>query len=242
MKKRLLTFAAQVLFLAFAAAILHSNAIAEDIILIKAEGVAPRIDDIAEAKKNALNDAIKNAVTQAAKSLYAMASNEGAKDEAIAAALSDPGRFIDNYRILSEETGAAEGAAAMAQKPDAAGTEVLHIWIELTINAGQLKHALGLTVATEAQILRLIKVTVLDIADYSTFSSIISALRNPAFAREVLYDSFLRGRIQLTVKTTEDALLLRENLSAALADALVAVVNGEREVIIRPSQKGEPVE
>lgn len=241
MKKKLLTIAAGILFLAFIATALNSNAVAEDIILIKAEGTAPRIDDVAEAKKNALNDAIKNAVTQAAKSLYAMASNEEAKDEAIAAALSDPGRFIDNYRILSEDTGAAEGATA-AEKSSAAGTEVLHIWIELTINSGQLKQALGLTGAAETQSLRSIKVTVLDIVDYSTFSSIISALKNPAFAREVRYESFLRGRIRLTIKTTEDAPLLRENLSAALTDALIAVVSSEREVIIRPSQKGEPVE
>ncbi len=235
------------MFLLLIAAMIGSNARAEDVILIKAEGVAQRTNDIAEAKKNALNDAIKNAVTQAANSLSAMAANEPAKAEAVASALSDTKRFILNYKILSEATGLAgamqpaQGAAGPEPTGMEQGAETLHIWIELTINAAQLKQALGLAAPIETQSLKSIKITVLDVVDYGTFSLILSALNDPAFAREVQYNSFLRGRINLTIKTTEDAMMLKQNLSALLTDALAAAVGNEREVIIRPAQKGEPV-
>jgi hypothetical protein len=209
-----------------------SASVADGPFVTKAEGVVEFQTDALKARKAALDNALKNAIS------LAIASIKGPEDP-----LPDlnPFDYILNFRILSEAV--SYGAGPHPPLTDnKETTESMHVWVEATIDIERLKEAVkGPDIKGPSQALTMLTVTIVDVNDYSEFASIVSMLRKTGHVADVSYSSFFRGRITLSLKTTGTVEALVQDLAGALSGYEAAAV-GQRSISIRPAKAEEGAE
>ena len=237
MRKKLTAFLALTVLLLFAA-----MAGAEDIAVIKAEGVALRAGNIAEVKKKAIDQALKNAVST---SLDRLVEAEGLTgfDKASSGMMSDPLSYILNYRILSEgwithmesipqiADALPESYDYFGQKPG--GLELYHIWIEASVDTARLANTLSsLTIKQDAPTSS-ITLAIVGVADYATFRTLVSSLKRVPAIKELSYSSFYKGRTVLALKATGSGQTLSERIAREVPGDFAVIPGGPGMIIIR---------
>lgn len=219
------------LFIIIAALILFlpDRALSGDITIVQAEGVAARADDIAEVKKKAMDQALRNAVLESTKILLSRESVV-ATDQALEAIASSPRAYVVNYKIRSEGWITHMDAAP---QEGIAGTELYHIWIDASIDTDALRAAVSKLVSIGGSSGQVV-INILDVKDYPTFRLVVSALERIPLVRDVSYSSFANGRITLVATVSGDTNSLAGRIAREVPEKF-AVMEGAGQIIIRPS-------
>lgn len=215
--------------------ILPEAAISGDVTLIQAEGIAAKSDDIAEVKRKAMDQALRAAVLESAKTILARESLS-APANAIESIASMPRAFVLNYKIRSEGWITHMDSASQTASPEAssaAGTELYHIWIDASIDATALRAAVAKLVSTGASTGQVV-INLMDVRDYPTFALLVESLQKIAFIKEVSYGSFTKGRITLMAIVSGDASQLAGRIAREVPENF-AVMEGAGQIIIKPS-------
>lgn len=214
----------------------------EGVSAVKSEGVAIRAENIAGVKKNAIDQALKNAV---ASTLNGLIKAEGLEDFDLAAIgiLSAPFSYVLNYRILSEgwithmesvppiASQLPESYGSFGQNPG--GLELFHIWIEASVDSMRLHNDLSkLTLRQEKPAAR-ITLNIIGVNDYATWRSLVDSLGQIPSIKDVSYSSFSRGRIVLALKSTGDGQTLSERIAGKIPGDFAVIPASERVIIIR---------
>lgn len=231
MKKALFTLTAALAF------ILPGAAFSGDVTLVQAEGIAAKSDDIAEVKRKAMDQALRAAVLESAKTILAKESLS-VPANAIESLASMPRAFVLNYRIRSEGWITHMDSAPQAPSPEAptAGTgssELYHIWIDASVDTSALRGAVARLASTDASTSQVV-INLLDVRDYPTFALLVEALQKITFIKELSYGSFTNGRITLTATVAGDASSLAGRIAREVPEKF-AVMDGAGQIIIRPS-------
>lgn len=224
------------LFALFAALafILPGPAVSGDITLIQSEGVAAKSDDIAEVKRKAMDQALRAAVLESAKTILARESLS-APANALESIASTPRAFVLNYKIRSEGwiTHMDSTSQAAFAEGLAAGTELYHIWIDASVDTTALRSAVAKLVSKGASMGQVV-INLMDVRDYPTFALLVESLQKIAFIKEVSYGSFTKGRITLTATVSGDASQLAGRIAREVPEKF-AVMEGAGQIIIKPS-------
>lgn len=237
MRKKLTAFLTLTALLFFAAI-----AGAAGVAVVKSEGVALRADNIAEVKRKAIDQALKNAVSL---SLDRMVEAEGLKgfDAASSGMLSDPFSYIMNYRILSEgwithmesipqiADALPESYASFGQRPG--GLELYHIWIEASVDEARLANALSSLTINQDAPTSSISLAIVGVDDYATFRTLLSSLERVPAIKDISYSSFYRGRTVLALKATGSGQTLSERIAREVPGDYAVIPGGPRMIIIR---------
>lgn len=213
--------------------ILPGPAISGDVTLIQSEGIAAKSDDIAEVKRKAMDQALRSAVLESAKTILARESMS-APANALDSIAASPRAFVLNYKIRSEGwithmDSASQGAEGGA----VGGTELYHIWIDASIDTTALRSAVSKLVSTGASTGQVV-INLMDVRDYPTFALLVESLQKIAFIKEVSYGSFTKGRITLMATVSGDASQLAGRIAREVPEKF-AVMEGAGQIIIKPS-------
>lgn len=221
---------------------------AEDISFVRSEGIISKAEDKADVKKKALDQALKNAVSQSLDNLLKQEAVEADPNSIKAAVLSNPRSFILNYKILSEGwithlESAPPVPVDLPESQSAVGIELFHIWIEATVDNGQLRAYLSkmnyLRADDRASVFTL---SLIDITDYKTFKSVLSSLKRVSNITDLTYDSFLGGRIVMSAKVKGDPQALTEKISKEMGDSFAVIPAGPNTVVIKAAPKTTTLE
>jgi len=214
--------------------ILPGAAISGDVTLIQSEGIAAKSDDIAEVKRKAMDQALRAAVLESAKTILAKESLS-APANAVESIASSPRAFVLNYKIRSEGwiTHMDSTSQASSEGALAGGTEMYHIWIDASIDTTALRSAVSKLVSTGASTGQVV-INLMDVRDYPTFKLLVESLQKIASIKEVSYGSFTGGRITLTATVSGDASQLAGRIAREVPEKF-AVMEGAGQIIIKPS-------
>ena len=230
MKKALFALTAALAF------ILPGAAFSGDVTLIQAEGIAAKSDDIAEVKRKAMDQALRAAVLESAKTILAKESLS-VPANAIESLASMPRAFVLNYRIRSEgwitHMDSPEPASPEAPVAGTGSSELYHIWIDASVDTSALRGAVARLASTDASTSQVV-INLLDVRDYPTFALLVEALQKITFIKELSYGSFTNGRITLTATVAGDASSLAGRIAREVPEKF-AVMDGAGQIIIRPS-------
>ena len=80
------------------------------------------------------------------------------------------------------------------------GLKLYHVWIEASVDFKGLKNDLSLTPSFEGENTSLVTVLLLTVTDYDKFTKVREAIEELENVKEVTLDSFLKGKIVLTVE------------------------------------------
>lgn len=213
--------------------ILPGAAISGDVTLIQSEGIAAKSDDITEVKRKAMDQALRAAVLESAKTILARESLS-APANAVESIASSPRAFVLNYKIRSEGwITHMDSASQSAEGATTIGTEMYHIWIDASIDTTALRAAVSKLVSTGASTGQVV-INLMDVRDYPTFALLMESLQKIAFIKEVSYGSFTKGRITLTAIVSGDASQLAGRIAREVPEKF-AVMEGAGQIIIKPS-------
>ncbi len=217
-----------------------AKARAQDVTIVKAEGVAGKAEDAAEVKRKAIDRALKVAVAEALKEL--------AKKEGITGlgpidkeTLSAPRSYVLNYRVISEgwithmePTPVPDSAPEDDRAAPQMGVELYHIWIEASVDNEALRAAIGR--AAQGEGTYQVTLNILDVTDYGAFKGLVSSLERIALIKELSYNSFYRGKVTLTAKSYAPNAALAERIAKDLPEGFVVFPSGQA-IIIRPAPR-----
>lgn len=236
--KRLLALI--MLLIAFAA---PAFAVAEDLNAVRSEGIASKSADFNEVKRKALDQALKNAVITAAETIIKKDSVDINLDVARAAVSSSPRSFVLNYKILAEGwiNHMEEIPPVPTDMPDAAeqtpgAVELYHIWIEASVDSGQVKNEL-LRAAGGDTLTSVVKLNILDLVDYAAFKNLMTSLKRIAVIKDLSYNAFSRGRIEVTATVSGPADGLSEKVAREAGDSFRVIAGGPNMLIIKPAKR-----
>ena len=208
-----------------------------DIEVVPSEGTALKSDDIADVKRRAIDHALKNAVSDAAKAILTKESLS-ANDPVMQALTSEARRFVLNYKIRSEgwvnhmdmpPSGAMpEGVTA------AGGVELYHIWVDASVDNGALRQAIGKYLSVESFSAPLV-INIMDVRDYTVFKGLLASLRKITVIKDISYNSFSNGRITLLARASGEPSTLAGRIARELPQDFT-VTEGAGQIIIRPSE------
>lgn len=213
----------------------------EDAVTVKTQASSLRYGEPTEVKSKAIEQALKNAVAEAASMI--MTAEGMPEDLDTSAITSDPRAYIINYKVISEAWINAEGPeseAPIVQAPaqtlalEAPEGDIYNVWIEASVDASQVRAALART-ADRNKAESSYAVSVLGVADYGIFKTIISTIEKIPSVKDVSYDSFLRSRISLTIRATGTAEDLLARVSKELPEGFEAVPGAYGSIIIKPA-------
>ncbi len=214
---------------------------------IKAYGKAVNSGNTGEAKKAAVDAALREAVSDAVTGYL-----EKAGVSAIEATLekniySRAANYILNYKILSErwisetmtETVIDKGPAGEIpkvggkKKPEIIETYL--VLLEASVDMGSLKKTMGRIVPGIRK--STIKLVLLDITDNETYTTLMDALKKITVIEDLSYESFYRKRFVLSARTTVDTTTLAGEIAAAAGVDFIVSPGGARLVIIKAFPK-----
>lgn len=226
------------------------RALADEVSVVKAEGTAIRLGDEALIKRAAIDKALKGAVAAALEPILKKEAVQSGTDILEQAIFANPRAFILNYKILSEGwithmepvSGVLESPSPQLQQDSAtAGLELFHIWIEASIDARQLRGAVGKLSGGNQTIIP-VKITILNVTDYNAYRALISALKSITPVRDIAYSSFYRGKILLTAKVSTDTQTLIERIGREAGDGYIVIPGGAQSIIIKPAERPGGIE
>ncbi len=225
---------------------------AGDTLGVKAYGSAVNNGNSGATREAALEGALRDAVTTAVKEYLARHGIE-ADEQAMATGIySRAASFVLNYKILSErwisETpevalepsaegdgqggstppGSTEPAPEKPQKP---APETYHVLIDATLDMGAIKRAI-VRVMGAGQSVNL-KLVLLDISDYETFTALMKSLKRVTVIEGISYDSFSRDRFVATARTVMDPATLAVEIGREAGPDFVVTAYGRDTLIIK---------
>lgn len=215
---------------------------ADDLSAVRSEGVASKSDDISAVKRKALDQALKNAVLSAADGIIKKDSVDINPQAAKTAVSSSPRAFVLNYRILAEGwINHIEDIPVAADLPEAAGqtsgaVELFHIWIEASVDTVQLKNEI-LRLAGGDSATSIVKLNILDLTDYGAFKTLMASLKRIGVIKDLSYNSFSRGRIEVTATVTGPSEGLSEKVAREAGDGFMVIAGGPNMLIIKPAKR-----
>ncbi|MBI5468144.1 MAG: hypothetical protein HY891_03340 [Deltaproteobacteria bacterium] len=218
---------------------------ADDLSAVRSEGVASKSDDISAVKRKALDQALKNAVLSAADGIIKSDSVEINPQAAKTAVSSSPRAFVLNYRILAEGwINHMEEIPPVADLPEAAGqtpgaVELFHIWIEASVDTVQLKNEI-LRLTGGGPATSTVKLNILDLTDYGAFKTLMASLKRIGVIKDLSYNSFSRGRIEVTATVTGPSGGLSEKVAREAGDGFMVIAGGPDMLIIKPAKRTAP--
>lgn len=183
-----------------------------------------------DVKSTALEQAFKNAVSEALISLTGADSPLGQPETK--QILSDPRAFVTNYRVLAEDWIRAPVDPSQAE-PNIGAQEgdTYNIIVEASIDIERLREALAKARQGEAS--ASLTVTILDVTDYQVFQALVAAIRKTPAVTEASYDTFQRGRITLTVSSPDGAQTLAQRLSTRVAEGFEVHTGWNKNISIK---------
>lgn len=210
---------------------------------VRSEGIASKSGDFSEVKKNALDQALKNAVNSAAESIIKRDSMDINPSTAKSAVSSSPRAFVLNYKILSEGwiNHMEDIPPVPVDLPEAAGQtpgaiELFHIWIEASVDTAQLKNEI-LRLAGGESVTSNVKLNILDITDYGAFKALMASLKRIGVIKDLSYNSFSRGRIEVTATVAGGGEGLSEKVAREAGDGFMVIAGGPNMLIIKPAKR-----
>ncbi|MEK7773480.1 MAG: hypothetical protein AAB307_03965 [Deltaproteobacteria bacterium] len=235
------------------ALIWRSFAMAEDISVVRAEGVISGAGG--DARDMALESAIKNAVGSALESM--MKRESIPEDPSVAQGVyANPMKYVINYRILSEGWGAPPEQAAverehndqlaqpeqkvqkdrLAQDARTSGIDAgeYRMLIEVSIDASRLRAVVSEAISGKDTAYMAVKIVA--ITDYGVYRSILDSLERIALIKDISYGSFSRGNITLSVNTPAAGTLL-ERIVKEVGDDYSVALDGSQTIVIRPARE-----
>lgn len=226
------------LILAFATALaVPSLAHPADIAVVSSEGTSARSDDLAEVKRKAVEKALKGAVADSVNSILSRESL-AAPDAVMQELTSEPMPFVLNYKVRSEgwitHMDLVPASVGGGSESSAAGVELYHIWLDVSVDKDALRRAVTGHMAVNASTGPLV-INILDVRDYPTFKKLFAALQRVAVIKDLSYNSFSSGRITLLAGTSGSASQIAARIAREVPGTFV-VVEGAGQIIIRPSE------
>lgn len=183
-----------------------------------------------DVKSTALEQAFKNAVSEA---LIGMTGEERPLDQSeTTQILSDPRAFVTNYRVLAEDWIRAPADPSQTE-PNIGPQEgdTYNIIVEASIDIERLREALAMTRQGEAS--GSLTITIVDVTDYQVFQALVAAIRKTPAVTQASYDTFLRGRITLTVSSPDGAQTLAQRLSTRVAEGFEVHTGWNKNISIK---------
>lgn len=225
-----------IIFAAALSLLLPSLALSADVQAISSEGTATKSGDIADVKKRAIDNALKNAVTEALNSILSRESLS-APDAVMRSLLENPSSYVTTYRIRSEGWVMHMDLVPVGALPDgvssAAGTELYHIWMDASVDRDALRDAITRFLAVNEASGPLV-INIIDVRDYAEFRALVSSLQKIAVIKDLSYDTFSNGRITMLAVVSGGASNLANRISRELPGNYT-VAEGAGQIIIRPS-------
>jgi len=219
---------------------------ARDRLGVKAYGSAVSSGNSGKTRDAALEGALRDAVSTAVKEYLARHGIE-ADEQALATGLySRAADFVLNYKILSERwisnnpeplvedqsNGASPGASVTSPaKPQKPEPDTYHVLIDATLDMGAIKKAIVRVMAAEHSMD--LKLVLLDISDYETFSSLMSSLKRVTVIEGITYGSFSRDRFVVTARTVMDPATLAVEIGREAGPDFVVAAYGMDTIIIK---------
>ncbi|MFQ5442428.1 MAG: hypothetical protein ACE5EB_06865 [Thermodesulfobacteriota bacterium] len=220
-----------------------SKVLAGEVRDIKAYGKAVNSGNTGEAKKAAVDAALREAVVEAVTDYLEKAGARAIEATLEKKIYSRSENYILNYKILSErwisetmtETVIDKGPdnellkEKKVKKPEIIETYL--VLLEASVDMGSLKKTLGRIVPGIRE--STIKLVLLDITDNETYSSLMDSLKTVTAIEELSYESFYRKRFVLSAKTTVDARTLADEIAAVAGKDFVVSTGGAWMIIIK---------
>lgn len=218
-------------------------AAAEDLSSVRSEGIASKSGDFSEVKKNALDQALKNAVISATDAIIKRDSVDINPETAKSAVSSSPRAFVLNYKILAEGwiNHMEDIPPVPVVMPEAAGQtpgamELFHIWIEASVDTALLKNEI-LRLAGGDSVTSNVKLNILEITDYGEFKTLMASLKRIGIIKDLSYNSFSRGRIEVTATVAGSGGGLSEKVAREAGDGFMVIAGGPNMLIIKPARR-----
>lgn len=201
--------------------------------VIKAETSAIMRQGVSDVKAIALEEALKKAVSEA---IISLAGGERPAPEAQARILSEYQTFIKNYRVVTETWIKASADAGLTQTVSGPQEgDAYSAMIEASIDIERLSEALARTRDGESS--ASLTITILEVTDYQAFQALVAAIKKTPTVKETAYNTFLRGRITLTVKSLEGATPLAQRLTTKINDGFEVRSSGPKNISIKAVSK-----
>jgi len=218
---------------------------ARDRLDVKAYGSAVNSGNSGKTRDAALEGALRDAVATAVKE-YLARHGITADEQAMATGIySRAANFVLNYKILSERwisntpepltgddgttaPGEKEISPAKPRKPE---PDTYHVLIDATLDMGAIKRAIVRVMGAEHSMdLRLV---LLDISDYETFTALMSSLKRVTVIEGISYDTFSRDRFVVTAHTVMDPATLAVEIGRETGPDFVVAAYGIDTIIIK---------
>ncbi len=214
----------------------------EDASAVRAEGSAPLSADNIDVKKEALDQALRNAVSTALDALVkneAIAADPAQSDSIEREIYSNPRDFILDYRIVEEgqitHMDARAPQMAGSAMPNQAGAVYYHVWIEANIDRAKLKGLVSRM--TEGGATSFFRIVILGVNDYGAFQGLLTSLEGITVVNDISYDSFYRGNITLTARINGNGQGLSERIAREVSPRFIVASGGNRTILIKAAQE-----
>lgn len=202
-------------------------------IVIKAEASAIMRQGVSDVKAIALEEALKNAVSEA---IISLTGGERPAAHTEAQILSEHRAFITNYRVIAENwVKASIDPSKDETNSEAQEGDVYSAMIEASIDMERLGEALAKT--REGETSASMTITILEVTDYQIFQALIAAIKKTPAIKDTAYNTFSRGRITLTIKSPEGAASLAQRLTMKVEDNFEVRSSGPRNISIKAVSK-----
>lgn len=202
-------------------------------IVIKTEASAIMRQGGSDIKAIALEEALKNAVSEA---IIILTGGERPAARTEAQILSEHRTFITNYRVITENWVKASVDPSKAETiSEAEEGDVYSAMIEASIDMERLGEALAKTREGEAS--AQVTITILEVTDYQIFQTLIAAIKKTPAIKDMAYNTFSRGRITLTIKSSEGAASTAQRLATKIENGFEVRSSGPRNISIKAVSK-----
>lgn len=202
-------------------------------IVIKTEASAIMRQGVSDVKAIALEEALKNAVSEA---IISLTGGERPAARTQAQILSEHRAFITNYRVITENWIKASIDPSNAEvNSEAQEGDIYSATIEASIDMERLGEALAKT--REGDTSSTTSITILEVTDYQVFQALIAAIKKTPAIKDMAYNTFSRGRITLTVKSSDGAASLAQRLTTKIEDGFEVRSSGPGNISIKAVSK-----
>lgn len=175
---------------------------------IEAMGSVAVYENIADADRLSVEDAFRKAVAKVTESIIPAGQLDAlipVLDEKI---YGNANRYILNYRLISKETMEDEFSVAEG------GVSIYNAYIEADIDVGLLtKDLISAGIIREGEV-KIVPITILNLESYRGFELFKNNVAKARGVKNIRYNSFARGKIELIVETTEGAQALQQEIAA----------------------------
>lgn len=201
--------------------------------VIKTEASAIMRQGGSDVKAIALEEALKNAVSEA---IIILTGGERPAARTEAQILSEHRAFITNYRVITENWVKASVDPSKAETiSEAEEGDVYSAMIEASVDMERLGEALAKTREGEAS--TQVTITILEVTDYQVFQALIGAIKKTPAIKDMAYNTFSRGRITLTIKSSEGAASTAQRLATKIEDGFEVRSSGPKNISIKAVSK-----